>query len=90
MTVLELLKLCSYEDLEKKLKLHYNDVNMEEFRKLHMYLSRMTLILPTMIMLATFSCIIDFDSMLDSEVVEIMKNAVEEQLKIFFALYEDI
>ena len=43
MTVSNLLKLCSYENIEKKLKLLYDDVNTEEFRKLYLYLSEMTI-----------------------------------------------
>lgn len=43
MKVSDLLKLCSYEDIEKELMLHYNNVNTKEFNKLYLYLSEMNI-----------------------------------------------
>lgn len=43
MTVLNLFKQCSYQDVEKELKSHYSDVDTEEFRRLYLYLSKMTI-----------------------------------------------
>ena len=42
MTVLDLLRLCSYQEIENVLKRHYSDVNTEEFSKLYSSLCEMT------------------------------------------------
>lgn len=43
MTVFNLLKMCSYQDIEKELMLHYSNVDTEEFRKLYFWLNEMTI-----------------------------------------------
>lgn len=43
MTISELIKLCSYQDVEKELKSHYLDVDTKEFRELYLTLERMTI-----------------------------------------------
>lgn len=43
MTISNLLKLCSYKDVEKKLKLHYSDVDTEKFSRLYLHLTEMAI-----------------------------------------------
>lgn len=46
MTVFNLIKLCPYQDVEKELKLYYNDVDTKGFRRLYLQLSKMTITKP--------------------------------------------
>lgn len=43
MTILDLIKKCPYQDVEKKLKYHYDDVKTKKFCKLYLDLSNMTI-----------------------------------------------
>lgn len=40
MTILDLLKLCSYQDVEKELESHYSEVDTEKFRRLYVDLGK--------------------------------------------------
>lgn len=42
MTISNLLKLCSYQDVEKELKLHYSYVDTKKFSKLYLHLTKMS------------------------------------------------
>lgn len=42
MKILDMLRSCSYQDVEKELQLHYQDFDAEEFGKLYRKLSQMT------------------------------------------------
>lgn len=81
MTVSNLLKLCSYEDIEKKLTLHYNDVNTEEFRKLYLYLSEMTINNP---MEEDFYICITAHKILDDENTLVVDLFDENDKEIYF------
>lgn len=41
MTILNLFKLCSYQDVERELTTHYSDVDTDNFRRLYLTLSKM-------------------------------------------------
>lgn len=43
MTILDLIKKCPYQDVEKKLRYHYDDVKTKKFCKLYLDLSNMTI-----------------------------------------------
>lgn len=41
MKIIDLLKLCPYESVEKKIVLYYGDEDLEEYRKLYQHLQNM-------------------------------------------------